>query len=520
MDGTARGQSSAEQSEGQRPRGPERSSAREEERSFAHARELRPWQRFDVRTAALFGVPVLALLAVLSVARYRIASDAELSVLQSRLRGLSTSLARTIDRAALAELHDEGDHGSPPHRAIVARCAEVGSSEPDVASIYVVRRTDRQGMVRFASDWVRSGTAARVGQLYDATRTDRMLLAFDGPQVESRVYADEWGRNLSAYAPIRDGSGAVVAVLGVDIHAERLEAREREVLASTAASFAVALALLAGLGALVGRGVRRPIQRVIETTEALATGNLAIRASLERTDELGILARRVDRMADALAEKERLRAAFGRYVSEDVAARVLASKGALGPRERIATVLFADVRRYSTISERLSPHEAVELLNEVFAVLTDAVDAHGGCVVELLGDAILAVFGAPDDAPDHAERAVRCARAMVEGMQGLDERLRARGLAARWEAAGVAKLSLRIGAQSGRVVAGTLGARRARYAVLGPAVVGAQALEAKNEALGTTILLGQELVERLPPELAARARLRDDSEPRAYALSE
>src|SRR6185295_10997005 len=102
---------------------------------------------------------------------------------------------------------------------------------------------------------------------------------------------------------------------------------------------------------------------------------------------------------------------FGRYMSEEIAQAVLENPEGtkLGGEEREVTILFSDLRGYSTISEALAPERVVSLLNEYFGAMSEIINREGGCVIEFLGDAILAVFGAPGSLPDHAERAVRTA---------------------------------------------------------------------------------------------------------------
>lgn len=215
-----------------------------------------------------------------------------------------------------------------------------------------------------------------------------------------------------------------------------------------------------------------------------------------------------------------MRALFGRYVSEDVARGVLESGDAIPhrAREREVTALFVDLRRYSTISEGLPPHDVLSLLNEYFSAMTDVVDAHGGCVVELVGDAILAVFGAPAELPDHPACAVRCALAIQARLDELNDEWEASGLASLWRERGVDRIRARVGVHTDRVVAGSMGSdRRTKYTVLGRAVNAAIELEAMNEALCTKILVSAAVVARLPEELRARATPRGEHEVRSVA---
>lgn len=479
------------------------------------------WRRFHVRTTALFGAPVLLLLAVLGAFSFRFAADAELAILQGRLRGLAVALSRSIDPDAVRALDGPEDTGSTHHRELVALFDRVARSEPEVKSIYVMFRAEREGFTRFAMDWVRAGTPGEIGELYDARQTDHMLEGFEAPIVESRIYSDAWGENLSSYAPIRDSDGQTVALVGVDISAGRVAEAERRALVMTAVMYGIAIVLFAMGGALLGRSIRRPIRRIIEATSAIARGELSTRTELGgRKDELGVLARRIDRMSEELAERDRIRAIFGRFVSEDVARRALASDGALSGEEREVTILVTDLRRYSTIVETLSPVDVLDLLNQYVAAMTEVIDEHDGCVIELLGDGLLVAFGAPTAHADHASRAVRCALAMRARLEELNETWERSGTAALWRARGIERLGARIGIHTGSVVAGDLGARsRTKYSVIGDAVNVATDLEGLNEELGTTILISEDVRAQLDADLAERAQakgahvLRERTEP-------
>ena len=210
-------------------------------------------------------------------------------------------------------------------------------------------------------------------------------------------------------------------------------------------------------------------------------------------------------MAAGLEERDRIRATFGRYVSEDVAKRVLSgTEGArMGGEVREVTVLFSDLSGYSTISESLSPTETVEFLNAYLSVMNAEIDKEGGCIIEFLGDAILAVFGAPSALEGHPERAVRCAMAMRAGLAAFNAQMDAEGRAP-WQKSGMVALGQRIGIHTGAVVAGNLGSTlRVKYAVIGDAVNVASRTEGLNKVLGTEILCTSSTWQFLPDDLRA-----------------
>jgi adenylate cyclase len=477
-----------------------------------HALQLALWKRFHIRLTLIYGAAVFLVLAGMGSAFYLRGVSSAVDNLQARLAATAVALAQGIEADQIAQLRDDKDRGSPVFKELIGRFDAICKNEPDITSIYVLRPTAKARMLAFVIDYVPVGrgkaSAARIGQEYDASKAPSMLEGLQRPVVESEPYTDEWGESLSGYAPIPGPDGETIGLVGLDVSADGVRRMKRDVLLVSAALFSVALLFLLGAAAIVARSVRRPLTRIIDATTAIASGRLETRANLMRDDEFGILGQHFDEMAKGLQERELIRSTFGRYVSEDVARRILSNKDAarLGGEVREVTVLFSDLRGYSTISETLSPTETVGFLNEYLAVMNEQIDQHGGCIIEFLGDAILAVFGAPGDLDHHPERAARCAVAMRQALAGFNERMDREGRAP-WKAKGMAALGQRIGIHTGQVVAGNLGSKvRVKYAVIGDAVNVASRVEGLNKQLGTEILLTASTHERLGEELRAKAQ--------------
>lgn len=182
-------------------------------------------------------------------------------------------------------------------------------------------------------------------------------------------------------------------------------------------------------------------------------------------------------------EKRRVKRLFSRYVSKDVYQQLLASPtdAALGGQRREMTVLFSDMRGFTTLSESGHPEDLVRQLNQYFTRMVDVVFAHRGTIDKFVGDMVMALFGAPLDDGEHADHAVQTALAMVSALQDLNRQ---------WLAEGRAALDIGIGINSGDMIAGNIGSDTIMsYTVIGDNVNLGARLESLNKDFGTRILI-------------------------------
>lgn len=472
---------------------------------------LRAWQRFHFRLTALYGGAVLLSLILIAAIFYHYSVDSEIVHLQRRLLVTVTGLAASVNAEHLAEVPLDAQQPSLYHEVLRARFAAAAQSDGDVQSIYLLRPTDKPGTLRFFTDYAKDGTQAKPGEEYDARELPVLLRGLNEVAVEDEPFQDEFGLTLSGYAPVRDAAGRSIALVGADVQASRIEVMKRDVLEVTLMVFGVAVVLLGISSFAVAHSVREPLTRIINATGAIARGQLGTRLSLVRSDEFGLMSRHFDKMAEGLQDREFIRATFGRYVSEDVARELLEHRDGLQQTgaEREVTVLFSDLSGYSTICEHLPPAQLLDMLNQYLGAMNVLIDQHHGCVIEFLGDAILAVFGAPEVREDHAEQAMRCALAMRARLAEMNHEWQHTGLAQCWTQRGIASLTARIGVHTGRVVAGSLGGEtRRKYAVIGDAVNVAARLETLNKVLGTDLLVSAEVYGKLPDELRMQLKAR------------
>ncbi len=184
-------------------------------------------------------------------------------------------------------------------------------------------------------------------------------------------------------------------------------------------------------------------------------------------------------------EKRRVKRLFSRYVSKDVYEQLIADPAARGSAEqrRAMTVLFSDIRGFTTVSEQGEPEAIVAQLNEYFSRMVPIVFAHKGTIDKFVGDMIMALFGAPLDDPDHADHAVQTALAMSAGLAQLNRE---------WAAAGRPTLDIGIGINTGDMVAGNLGSDDIMsYTVIGDQVNLGARLESLNKDFHTRVIISE-----------------------------
>ena len=236
-----------------------------------------------------------------------------------------------------------------------------------------------------------------------------------------------------------------------------------------ALAFAVMLlGILGGIGFVAL--LVAPIRRLHAGVERLAGGDLATRIPPTSRDEVGELTRAFNKMGESLLQKERIQRAFGRYVSDYVLNTLLASPegSELTGAEREVTIVFADIRRFTLLSEGMKASDVVALLNEIFQLFSDRLLARGGTIDKFIGDSVMAYFGAPVPNPDHAVDAVSTAIDIEQAVAARNQQLSGDGL----------RVEVGIGIHTGVVVVGTIGSdRRTDFTAVGDAVNVAHRLE-------------------------------------------
>jgi len=267
---------------------------------------------------------------------------------------------------------------------------------------------------------------------------------------------------------------------------ENLEAFQRVLLQFYLA--VLGLSLIAVI--LLARSVTRPILNLAARVRRIEEGDYGQSTYVSGKDEIAQLAGSVNNMALGLVEKEKVRDLLGKVVSHEIAEELLSKKIELGGEEKVVTVLFADIKGFTTMCETTAPEAVLTVLNRYLSGITKVIEDNHGVVDKYTGDSVMALFGAPLTRPNDAENAVRAALAIQECMVELNSVNRAEG---------VALMEAGIGVHTGLVVAGNLGSQnRLNYTVIGDSVNLSARLEGLTRIYGTPNIVSEVSLQHAP----------------------
>jgi adenylate cyclase len=237
---------------------------------------------------------------------------------------------------------------------------------------------------------------------------------------------------------------------------------------------------------------------LLHTMQQILQGDLSGHWSPRTTDEFLDLGVGFNTMLLGLRERETVKDTFGRFVSRGVAEAVLEGRIPLHGELREVTVLFQDIRGFTSLSEKTPPEALLQMLNEFFTEMVAAVEAHGGVVKQFTGDGVMALFGASGTQAEHPALAVRAALNMLTRLEAFNTRRQARG---------EVPLRIGVGIHTGEVVAGCVGPdTRLEYSVVGDAVNLASRVQDLTKEVGVMILVTDATAARLGPAFVLGTR--------------
>lgn len=256
-----------------------------------------------------------------------------------------------------------------------------------------------------------------------------------------------------------------------------------------------------------------PIEVLVKLVRKVAEGDFDIKAGSKITafieDEVHELAHAFDSMTEGLKERDKVKSLFSKFHGSSIAEDLLKGDMGVGGQNKEVTVFFSDIRGFTSYSENRTPEEVVSMLNEYFEVMVAIINKHGGVVDKFIGDAIMAVWGAPKGTEQDTENALRACIEMRRSLVELNDRRKARGQD---------PILIGIGLHTGRAISGTIGSHeRMEYTVIGDAVNMTSRIESSTKAFGTDLLVSQTVMDKVGDrflvDLAGKATVKGKAEP-------
>jgi len=247
------------------------------------------------------------------------------------------------------------------------------------------------------------------------------------------------------------------------------------------------VSILLALGSFK-RTIQRPINKLIDRMNQVSKGDFTVRTRVFTNDEIGKLKGRFNQMTEGLEEREKIRDTFGKFVSMEIAQKLMAEGEIdLEGEEIETTVMFTDIRGFTSFSENYSPKELVEFLNQYFSYITEPIHQYRGVVNKFIGDSVMAIFSPIFGVENHAEAAVQAALGIRQALKEFNAQ------------SNYPAIRHGIGIHTGLLIAGNVGAsNRKEYTVIGDTVNVASRIESQTKIMDKDILLSQDTYQLIP----------------------
>ena len=460
----------------------------------------------------IFSVALIVLAAMVSVATYSIhltsEISSELAFIAEKQLPLNDIIAeinvRILEKDLLIErVFLEPDRAAASAEKIQALAKIIKKDFAKADKLIELELADKNSLTDIA-DFQRTMTKFKAEySKYERQTTEVYdLILESGPnQVKNQL------KNLYKTQDAIDQSIEILR-LQIEGHSEqavkRAEEHEKFLL-----QFNVLMTIFASLLAIIISGwithvLVRNIRKVSEAAAEVEKGILDVTADVSTGDEIGRLSNSFNQMVEGLRLKERIKDTFGKYVDPRIVERLLDEPGLhnLDGNYQEMTILFVDLQGYTSISEKLSPSDLVQLLNLFLEAMTESVSDHQGVINDFQGDAVMAFWGAPFvKGEQHAILASRAANGMIENFEKFKKQI----INDFDLDTNIMPINMRIGISTGMVVVGNIGSSASRkFSVVGDPVNLGSRLEGANKAYGSRIILSERTFELLDESVFAR----------------
>ncbi len=450
-------------------------------------------------TKLVIGIAGIAFLASGATGSYFYfqAKNALYKSLRQELIAAASIAAKLVDGDKLQHLKSPEQSKSKSYKQIQSLMGKIAQSNSEFLYAYTMRLEN--GKVKFIVDSPPSDDdgdgqigpnemPAPIGEEYK-NPPDSLLNGFVEPSADSKPWHDKWGWTISGYAPIYNSQGQSVALLGIDMSADRIGQKLFLIQQAGIISLGISLILALGLTFYFSRQVLQPLKKLEGGLHRVIQGDYNVRLDYKIRDELGKVIDYFNKMVSEIREKELLKSSFGKIVDKDIMQHLLKKKLQLGGEVIEVSILFCDLRGFTRLSTKLPPSLLVSLLNEYFTSMVQIVEKYDGVVDKFIGDSLMAVFGHPKQLDNANDQALSASIEMLKECEAMNERLHLDS---------DFTLINSIGLHKGHVLAGNIGSpERMEYTFIGDTVNVASRLEEKTRQLGTRLAMSGSFYEQL-----------------------
>lgn len=463
-----------------------------------------------ILAAALVTLAVTA--STISFVLYRNALITEYSEFA---REVTIAISEVLDHEKIDE-YISSKGADPEYLEVLHKLEDIKTTAPTVKFIYIYKIEEDGGHVVF--DLHSNNEEDSVpGKLvkFDSAFEPYLPTLLEGGEIEPVISDSDFGRLLSVYTPVKNSAGKTVSYIGADIPMSMIVGKELNFLTQMVFLFlGFVILIIAIVVWFVDFNVVFPINSMtMRTSEFAYSGSNALGENVEKIKRLDIhtgdevenlykaftkmtedTMGYVDKIVSSAEKIAQINSTFGKVVSPQVRDFLLSDNPDLGGQDIDVTVMFCDIRGFTTISERLEPKEIVSMLNRYFTRLEKPIVENGGIINKYIGDAIMAVFGVPLQSETHAYDAWKAAQGMRAQLAALNEELKNEGRQ---------EIRFGIGLCSGTVLAGNIGTEnRLEYTVIGDTVNTASRIESLCKTYKTDLLISEQTKELLPDDIS------------------
>ncbi len=304
------------------------------------------------------------------------------------------------------------------------------------------------------------------------------------------IYPTEKGDKLVGYTPIYDSGGELLAILAVEQGRDEVYLGLEKLLLYGLIAFAISIFVAVFFAYFLSKLVSSSLTLLSKTVKSIGAGDFSQCKELNTKDEFSDLSIAINAMAKGLKERERLKEGFARYVSHHAMEELIRQDNPVslkGERKK-ATILFSDIKGFTTMSEELDPEEVLNVLNEYYAKMIEVIFKYGGTLDKFIGDGLMVEFGVPLEDSLQEYHAILAAIHMHLELEKLSNK---------WEKEGKHRLEMGIGIHSGLAVLGNIGSeRRMEYTAIGDTVNVASRLERMTKKENRDIIVSKTVFDK------------------------